>query len=108
MRPGCLIPLDHEARRVEAIPEYGTSYEANCIPVPEQCNVTMVTGAGASRPSRDLDGPQSVRQDLPAPRRLPARPTGIALQWGVFSQPVQPRPSRDREFLFDELVSARL
>jgi len=44
MRPGCLVPLDHEARQDAAIPNCGSPYAENSIPVIYQCNVTLVTG----------------------------------------------------------------
>jgi len=42
-----LIPLDHEEEPVvPAIPISGTAYAKDCIPLENNCNVTVVTGSG--------------------------------------------------------------
>ena len=42
-----LIPLDHEEEAVvPAIPISGTAYAKDCIPLENNCNVTVVTGGG--------------------------------------------------------------
>lgn len=42
-----LIPLDHEEEPVvPAIPISGTAYAKDCIPLENNCNVTVVTGGG--------------------------------------------------------------